>query len=148
MLVDVSHPSTENVEPLRAHSRHDKQFSQEQQKIGHLSQNYDLDSNIKIKICSDLVKDDDADNVAHEQEKRVARRVAEVLAVHSAHDIGVAVHELEEFLEAPEAATAAAQHASGEAVVCVLLQLVVEPLEEHANHPADGDHQGAKGQSS
>jgi hypothetical protein len=102
----------------------------------------------RINFCIDLVEDNNADNVAHEQEKSVLGRVAEVFAVHRAHDVGVAVHELEELLEAPEAAPAAAEHSSGKAIVTVLLQFVVKPLKEHANHSADGDHQGAKSQSS
>lgn len=97
---------------------------------------------------SDLVEDYDADNVAHEQEKCVLCWIAEVFAVHSAHDVGVAVHELEELLEAPEAASAATEHSAGKADVAVLLQFMVKPLKEHTNHAADGDHQGAKSQSS
>jgi len=45
--------------------------------------------------------------------------------VHRAHDVGIAVHELEKLLEAPEAATATAEHSSGKAIVTVLLQFVV-----------------------
>lgn len=102
----------------------------------------------KINKCIDLVKDYNADDVAHEQEKCVLGRVAEVFAMHRTHDVGVAVHELEELFKAPEAAPAAAQNASSKAVVRVFLQFVVEPLKEHANHTADGNHQGAKSQSS
>uniref|UniRef100_A0A8D2M2C0 Uncharacterized protein n=1 Tax=Zonotrichia albicollis TaxID=44394 RepID=A0A8D2M2C0_ZONAL len=84
----------------------------------------------------------------HPQEERVPRRGAEVGAGDPHHDVGVPVEELEEFLQAPEAALEAAQQELGKLVLAhpSTFQPVVQVLQDDPDHLHDGQDQRAEGQ--
>ncbi len=85
--------------------------------------------------------------VSHEQLEGVFGGGAEVLPVDGRHDVGVAVDELHEALEAPKEATAAARDALDHRVVlAVLLQLLLDVLDHDADHPDRRYDQGAEGE--
>uniref|UniRef100_A0A8C5JRA4 Uncharacterized protein n=1 Tax=Junco hyemalis TaxID=40217 RepID=A0A8C5JRA4_JUNHY len=79
------------------------------------------------------------------QEERVPGRGAEVGAGDSHHDVGVPVEELEEFLQAPEAALEAAQEELGKLVLGGW-RPVVQVLQDDPDHLHDGQDQRAEGQ--
>ncbi len=98
----------------------------------------------KQQEVDDIVQDDHADDVPHEQAEGVLGRDAEVGALDGAHNVRVAVDEPHELLQAPEAALAKAEQTSGEVVV-VGLQLALHVLEDGADEPDDRDDQRAEG---
>uniref|UniRef100_A0A8B9G7A7 Uncharacterized protein n=1 Tax=Amazona collaria TaxID=241587 RepID=A0A8B9G7A7_9PSIT len=85
------------------------------------------------------------DDVPHQQEEGVAGRGAEVGAVDASyHDVGVPIEELEELLQAPEAAFEAAQDELGHFVLCSC-----QSRRQQQNDPDDlddGEDEGAEGQ--
>ena len=62
-------------------------------------------------------------DVPHDEGEGVLGGGAEVGALDGAHDVGVAVDEAHEALEAPQAALAAAQQAAGHLVVVTVQKL-------------------------
>lgn len=111
-----------------SHAEGDEKLRQEEQEIGR------------------LVYGDRAENVSHQEVKGVFGTCQEVLAVDCSHDVSVAIHEPQEILQHPEAASAAAQDRPGEFVV-KLLDLLVDVLDDQTNESADRDDERAKRKS-
>uniref|UniRef100_A0A672UYW7 Uncharacterized protein n=1 Tax=Strigops habroptila TaxID=2489341 RepID=A0A672UYW7_STRHB len=87
------------------------------------------------------------DDVPHQQEEGVAGRGAEVGAVDASHhDVGVSVEELDELLQAPEAAFEAAQEKLGDLVFGSWRNTRQRVLQNDPDDLDDGEDEGAKGQ--
>uniref|UniRef100_A0A8V5H104 Uncharacterized protein n=1 Tax=Melopsittacus undulatus TaxID=13146 RepID=A0A8V5H104_MELUD len=85
------------------------------------------------------------DDVPHQQQEGIASRGAEVGAIDASHhDVGVPIEELEELLQAPEAAFEAAQQELGHFILCSW------EIEQEMGHDPDdlddGEDEGAEGQ--
>lgn len=121
-ILDVRNGSGEDEVGQTSDSRGDDQLAQKEQKV------------------DDFVEDDDTDDVPHEEGKGFLCADAEVRPLDGADDVSVAINELHELLQTPQAALAHADQAAGEVVV-VLLQLVLDVGQNGPQHFNDGDDQ-------
>uniref|UniRef100_A0A8C6ZNU9 Uncharacterized protein n=1 Tax=Nothoprocta perdicaria TaxID=30464 RepID=A0A8C6ZNU9_NOTPE len=115
--------------------------------LGEEEEAWDWESRKRLLSCSlESGGQDSPDDVAHEQEEGVPGGRAEVGAcVGSYHDVCVSVEELDEFLQAPEAALETAQEELGDLVVCTF-QPVVQILQRDPDDLDDGEDEGSEGQ--
>lgn len=81
---------------------------------------------------TNLVDDNDSNDVAHQQEEGSSGRSAEVFAVDGRHDVGVSVDEAKEILQTPTEAAAAAQKSFRNLVV-VTFELPLYILNDRPN---------------